>query len=922
MRPIKLVISAFGPYAGTQTIDFEKLGTSGLYLITGDTGAGKTTIFDAIKYALYGEASGSNRNTSMLRSKYADNAVPTEVELTFINGDKQYTIKRNPEYERKKLRGDGYTKQAASAELILPDGRVINNNKAVDDTIEEILGINKNQFSQIAMIAQGDFLRLLYANTKERQEIFRNIFKTDIYQIFQDRVKKDFSEITKAKEKANSYVEQYINSIACDEESELFTELQKAQNGEMLTDDVLTLIETIINEDRKNSEQYNEKLKKIEEKISSLTEVISKAEEHNKARNSLALAKSNLEQTEPKLEVYKELLEKEQQKEPQTRQLEEANIIINDHINDYDKLEKLENKKEQNLNLLDKAKKICKENEQRLVKSNADLQSYKDESAALENAMADKEKLLAQFEKLSDNESKIKALKSDLQKLDLLANDLKQAQQSYIAAAEKAKAANDKAEKMRTAFNNEQAGIMAENLADGEPCPVCGSCTHPHKAEKADNAPTEAEVKKAEQNAKKAQNLANDESKISNNKKGIYDNAKSTAEEKLTKLFADVTIENAIEIIDEKLNAILQSKQDLMLKISNEDKKIKRKSQLADVIADTEDKIANITKQIASLNADISKYSASVTEQNKQIESLKQSLKYESKANALKEKENNEKAIANNKTALLNAENAYAKCEKDIEKFKTQIAELNKMLENAASVDIDEKIQERFEYIEEKNSITAITNSIAQRIINNQNSLIMLQKKSAELAALDGRWRLINSLNQTVNGMLTGKQKITLETYIQTTFFEKIIARANVHFMKMSGGKYDLKRRSVSGNLSTKSGLDLDVIDHYNGTERDVKSLSGGEAFIASLSLALGLSEEIQASAGGIRMDTMFVDEGFGSLDDDTLRQAMKALSSLSENNRLVGIISHVGELRNEIDKQIIVTKEKSGGSRVELSIN
>ena len=181
MRPIRLVMSAFGPYAGKQEIDFDKLGVSGLYLITGDTGAGKTTIFDGIKYALYGEASGNNRDSSMLRSKYADNDTPTTVELTFVNGNKQYTVKRNPEYERKKARGNGFTKQSAGAELVLPDGRVETNKKVVDTKIEEILGVNDAQFSQIAMIAQGDFLKLLLADTKERQKILRNIFKTDIY---------------------------------------------------------------------------------------------------------------------------------------------------------------------------------------------------------------------------------------------------------------------------------------------------------------------------------------------------------------------------------------------------------------------------------------------------------------------------------------------------------------------------------------------------------------------------------------------------------------------------------------------------------------------------------------------------------------------------------------------------------------------
>lgn len=237
-------------------------------------------------------------------------------------------------------------------------------------------------------------------------------------------------------------------------------------------------------------------------------------------------------------------------------------------------------------------------------------------------------------------------------------------------------------------------------------------------------------------------------------------------------------------------------------------------------------------------------------------------------------------------------------------------------------VDIANKKLEQQSYNDEKLKLTNCNNTVVSRLLNNRNALKNIETKSVELAQLDKKWEILKSLSDTISGTSTGKQKITLETYVQTAFFDKIIGRANVHFMKMSGNKYDLKRKNISDNIRGKSGLELNVIDHYNGTERSVKSLSGGESFIASLSLALGLSEEIQASAGGIKLDAMFVDEGFGTLDEDTLRLAMQALSSLSENNRIVGIISHVGELRNEIDKQIIISKEKSGGSRAEIRLN
>lgn len=779
MRPIRLVMSAFGPYAGKQEIDFDKLGVSGLYLITGDTGAGKTTIFDGIKYALYGEASGNNRDSSMFRSKYADNDTPTTVELTFVNGNKQYTVKRNPEYERKKARGNGFTKQSAGAELVLPDGRVETNKKVVDTKIEEILGVNDAQFSQIAMIAQGDFLKLLLADTKERQKILRNIFKTDIYLEFQERVKSDFSKIKDELKIKKVSVDNDIKNIGCSEENVLYIETQKAKNGELSVVEVIELINKIVDEDTQKSKLLYQQTEKSEEKISSITEIISKAEEQNKNRELLEAAKNKYEQALPKSEELKKLYDIEKQKEPITQELEKNVTILEQQLNDYDELDLLENKIKSNSNNLEKCKIDCQTNETKLAEYNSSLRSYEKESFELENSSENRVKFSTELEKIAAKETEFISLQKEIKNLEIIKKAFLTAQKEYSAAQEKATVKKEIADKMRLEFNSEQAGIIAETLVDGEPCPVCGSCTHPHKAEKAVNAPTESEVKKSEKDAKDLQDKANVLSSKAGEKKGIYDNAKNTAENNFEKLKTDADFENAETVISEKLKEISEQKQ-----------------------------------------------------------------------------------------------------------------------------------------------ITDLNNIITQRINANNTVLKNLSAQAADLAKLEERWKLINSLSDTVNGNITGKQKITLETYIQTAFFDKIIARANVHLMKMSGSKYDLKRKDVADNLSSKSGLDLNVIDHYNGTERSVKSLSGGESFIASLSLALGLSDEIQASAGGIKMETMFVDEGFGSLDEETLRQAMQALSGLSENNRLVGIISHVAELRSEIDKQLVVTKEKSGGSKVELKLN
>ena len=287
MRPLKLTISGFGPYAGTQELDFTAFGTGGLYLITGDTGAGKTTIFDAITFALFGEASGSNREPGMLRSKYAKPEAPTEVELIFEYKGKEYTLKRSPEYERAKKSGVGFTKQTAEAQLSLPDGRIVNKQREVDKAISDIIGLTREQFSQVSMISQGDFRKLLQADTKERQKIFRDIFGTNYYVVLQNRLKDEANELKSALDRANISRKQYISGISCSEDSLLFQDVRKATDGSMLTDDVLRLLEKLLDEDRLAQLGLDEELSQLEKALEMVNAELTKAEAYAKAKSSL-----------------------------------------------------------------------------------------------------------------------------------------------------------------------------------------------------------------------------------------------------------------------------------------------------------------------------------------------------------------------------------------------------------------------------------------------------------------------------------------------------------------------------------------------------------------------------------------------------------------------------------------------------------
>ena len=921
MRPIKLVMSAFGPYAGRTEVDFEKLGTNGLYLITGDTGAGKTTIFDAIAYALYGEASGDLRDSSMLRSKYAELDTPTEVELIFAYDGKEYTVKRNPEYERKAKKGDGVTVQKAEAELRYPDGRVIGKIKDVNNAIVEIMGVDRNQFSQIAMIAQGDFRKLLVADTKERQEIFRKIFKTDYYRILQDKIKSEYSAVRNEYEAAQSSVKQYISDIQCDENDVLSIEANNARNGEMIVEDVVELISKILENDKKSESVTAEKISKIEKAIEEATAVLAKAEEYSKAKTELEKSEKTYAELTVSFEEIKKALETEKSKKPEHEKLIKEISVIDAEIPKYDELEAKKSELQRLTKQLDEGNKSLANYLDAEKKISEDIAKMKDENKCLADAGTNREKLLREKEQSENRKAALENLVKKLSAFDSLTERYEQAKKTYLAATDKAESAKNLYEMNYRAFLNEQAGILAEDLAEGAPCPVCGSTNHPCLAEKSVTAPTEADVNELKFSYDKARKDAEELSRTAGEIKGQVD----SQTEEIRKLLSDLlnscesgaaqsTAKNIIAEIAVNLKVINE-------KISVEEKNAKRKAELDEMIPKAEERIKKAEEVIAECKQNISALTASCTEIEKQCKSLSATLKFEGKADAMSKKKALENILSAMQKALEDAEKKYSEAEKEIVGLDAKINQLKKQISESEAIDVEAAEEKKSALTEEKISLAAVQRKIGIRIDANTKCLDNINKKSDELSEIEKRKISLNALNNTANGNISGKEKIMLETYIQMTYFDRIIARANTRFMKMSGGQYELKRSETADNNRSQSGLDLSVIDHYNGTERSVKTLSGGESFKASLSLALGLSDEIQSSAGGIKLDTMFVDEGFGSLDPESLSQAFRALADLSDGNRLVGIISHVADLKEKIDKQVIITKEKAGGSKIEISV-
>lgn len=919
MRPVELTISAFGPYAGKTVLHMDKLGTQGLYLITGDTGAGKTTIFDAITFALYDGASGETRETSMLRSKYADADTPTEVELVFEYAGKKYRIKRNPEYERPAKRGDGLVMQKADAELILPDGRVITKTKDVSAAIRDIMGIDRNQFSQIAMIAQGDFLKLLLAPTEDRKKIFRQIFKTELYQVLQDKLKDESSQLSRQCDALKSSIQQYINGAVAQEDDVLNIELKKAKDGNLPTTDTIVLIEQLVTQDTNKKELLEATSKEIQKQLEQINALLGKAEEIVKAKNGFLKTQESLAEKKPILADLLVGLEAEQNRQPERDKLSEQITTEKNKLPQYDDLDnsrgQLESKK---TTFLEKSKTVIQQ-KALLETLKRTLEEWKVELEGLKDVGTQKEKYSNQKDKAVERQKRLNELSKALTDYESFLRDMKETQAAYKTASDIADSLQSEYNAKNKAFLDEQAGILAESLKDGDACPVCGSTYHPCLATKSVKAPSEAELEKAKKASDKAQKETAEASSEAGKISGLVEAKKTELRKQSTELFGECQFDGIVAKIKDAFTQLNEEITALGKQLQAVEKKAARKSELESDIPKKEIEVKGLEQAVGEQEKAIASLQSEIKILLESTEKLAKTLEYESKAKAQEALRLLQTKKSEMQAALDNAQKAYNETKAEIDALNGQIKAFDEQLKNAPEINTEAEKKKQTDLLEKAAFVKDALTSIAARISTNGTAFDNIKRQSGNLSEIESKWTWVKALSNTANGNISGKEKIMLETYIQMTYFDRIIARANTRFMVMSGGQYELKRRIEAENNRSQSGLELDVIDHYNGTERSVKTLSGGESFKASLSLALGLSDEIQSSAGGIQLDTMFVDEGFGSLDEDSLQQAIKALANLTEGNRLVGIISHVSELKEKIDKQIVVTKEKSGGSRIEI---
>ena len=919
MRPIKLVMSAFGPYASKTAIDLDKLGTSGLYLVTGDTGAGKTTIFDAITFALYGAPSGNNRESSMLRSKYADPDTPTEVELVFSYAEKEYYIKRNPEYERPKTRGEGFTIEKATAILIYPDGKVVTKLREVDRAVVEILGIDRDQFTQIAMIAQGDFLKLLLASTEDRKKIFQKIFRTRPYFVLQERLKSESGKLSREYEAASLSIKQYVGGIVSGDNEELIECSEAVKSGERPTGDVLELLSAFIEGDEKIEDELSKELSDITAALDEITVTLTSHKAWMRAKESLLESETGLHSATKLLAECEKKLKAEEEKKPKISEIRGSIVAIDGELPDYKELDTKTKER-------DGLKKKTEALSESLIKKKERLEALKqeivllsDERRELEAVERERGELIAEKEKTELEQRSVKDIERELKALDKLEGEYARAQDEYTASMRELNNKNEEYQRLFKLYFDEQAGIIAQSLSEGEACPVCGSRAHPNPAVKSEEAPTKDELDRSKADYEAAQSKSQNASRRASEIGGQAGEKRNIASAMLLNVFGTDVEDNRNALVGEKLSELAELLGSLKCAISSVEKKIARRSEIDELLLAASREQENLAEDISISSESQAESTATLRSLESRIEELLGKLKYENE-NAARE---SKKALECELKAL---EDAYKRASEEVsvqnEKiagFKAAIEESRKALADAKEVDVDSLKETQAALKQRQSEINTRQKTINARRCANTTADQNIRARMKDISLVEEKWAWVKALSNTANGTVSGKEKIMLETYIQMTYFDRIINRANTRLLAMSGGQYELKRRKEAENNRTQSGLELDVIDHYNGTERSVKTLSGGESFKASLSLALGLSDEIQSTAGGIKLDTMFVDEGFGSLDDESLRQAIRVLQNLTEGNRLVGIISHVSDLKERIDNQIVVTKGTTGGSTVKI---
>lgn len=927
MKPLKLTMSAFGSYAGKNVIDFTGQ-QQGIFLITGDTGAGKTTIFDAITYALYNQTSGGERNGNMMRSQYAQPETETYVELEFLYRGQTYRVRRNPDYKITKTLKNGKIREQKvphSVELTLPDGTVFPEKKnATDAKIIEILGLTADQFSQIVMIAQGDFLKLLYTKSDERKMIFSKLFRTDIYWKIQENLRRKSMEMDERIQENDRAFEQEKSRIMPLPESE---EIPLDELVERLRERLKDALKEQ-NLRRANVEELNKKITKYEEinKLFVSLEKIRQTGKELEARQ--AESKERRQQIENARKADKVLVAEQQNLRQQQAVEQSAQAIAKMGETLADDQEMFETLKTQLQEAEAKQKREAADIQKKMLALEQSFPSYE----ALQNARSEEQQAKKVWEDLGKTseesfhkkEAGIAALKEQQKRQEQIVEQTKKNwEQTSLSASESAK----HYEHMYEAFLKEQAGILAENLSAGCPCPVCGSTVHPDPAKLSDHAVTELEVEQA----KKTRAAAEE-------KRDLAHAAFETEKTEKQKLAQAVEKEEADFVLAQTI-AKQQRKEAEQNYVSLQ--KIAeqiREKLVYPSLAEAKKQYAAMQKALEAAEQEIAKKRQKVSELAEAMNTLKgQKLAEEENQKTAKKlavKTEKEYAKLLEKSGFISEETYHlailpersrSKLEREEKEYESQCLRQQseqKLLEKQVSGKTYTDTTELNEQLKaEKQALKEAEKTYMELHTAYENDRSVLQNCAVYLEKgkkLESEDQVIKSLSKTANGRLSGSAKIDFETYIQRQYFKQIIHEANKRLLTMSNHQFILKlKEEANTGRKTNEGLDLSVYSLVTDSERDVKTLSGGESFLAALAMALGLSDIVERSAGAIHPDMMFIDEGFGSLDAQSRQQAIEVLAELAGDSRMVGIISHVTELKEQIDRKLVVSRTDKGSRAV-----
>lgn len=927
MKPLKLTMSAFGSYAGKNVIDFTGQ-QQGIFLITGDTGAGKTTIFDAITYALYNQTSGGERNGNMMRSQYARPETETYVELEFLYRGQTYRVRRNPDYKITKTLKNGKIREQKvphSVELTLPDGTVFPEKKnATDAKIIEILGLTADQFSQIVMIAQGDFLKLLYTKSDERKMIFSKLFRTDIYWKIQENLRRKSMEMDERIQENDRAFEQEKSRIILLPESE---ELPLDELVERLRERLKDALKEQ-NLRRANVEELNKKITKYEE-INKLFVSLEKIRQNGKELEARQVeSKERRQQIENALKADKVLVAEQQNLRQQQTVEQSAQAIAKMTETLANDQEMFETLKTQLQEVEAEQKREAADIQKKMLALEQSFPSYE----ALQNARSEEQQAKKVWEdlgKISEEsfhkkKAGIAALKEQQKRQEQVVEQMKKNwEQTSLSASESAK----HYEHMYEAFLKEQAGILAENLSAGCPCPVCGSTVHPDPAKLSDHAVTELEVEQA----KKTRAAAEEKRDLAYAAFEAEKTEKQKLAQAVEKEEADFVLAQTIAKQQRK-----EAEQNYvsLQKIAEQI----REKLVYPSLAEAKKQYAAMQKALEAAEQEIAKKRRKVSELAEAMNTLKgQKLAEEENQKTAKKlavKTEKEYAKLLEKSGFVSEETYHlailpersrSKLEREEKEYESQCLRQQseqKLLEKQVSgktytdtTELNERLKVEKQALKEAEKTymelhTAYENDRAVL----QNCAVYLEKGKK----MESEDQVIKSLSKTANGRLSGSAKIDFETYIQRQYFKQIIHEANKRLLTMSNHQFILKlKEEANTGRKTNEGLDLSVYSFVTDSERDVKTLSGGESFLAALAMALGLSDIVERSAGAIHPDMMFIDEGFGSLDAQSRQQAIEVLGELAGDSRMVGIISHVTELKEQIDRKLVVSRTDKGSRAV-----